>query len=192
MGFLLQAFHLTPLAQPALTHGAVPGSYLVPRIRSVSRVDQNSNDFGSRQQGCTTFRYHLCVKVIGTLLKHEVCAGIGGDGKEFHVPAKQTGRWWAAWPDKEMAHDTMCLHLFNTHSSQNNCTCQLRNEWANRRRASKGKDLDRGGGAQHRKLEIIKGWESVLLRVFLGQWNEKAEGRVLAAGSTRIEVLSHE
>lgn len=75
------------------TPSPAQGSYLIPRIGSVSRVDQNSDDFGSRQQGCTTFWYHLCVKVIGTLLKHEVCAGIGGNGKEFHVPAKQKGCW---------------------------------------------------------------------------------------------------
>lgn len=97
----------------ALIPSTVQGSYLIPWIGSVSRVDKNSNDFGSRQQGCTTFWYHLCVKVIGTLLKHEVCAGIGGNWKEFHVPAKQMGCWWAAWPN-EKRHRPWCPHSSST------------------------------------------------------------------------------
>lgn len=65
-------------------------SHLVPGVSPVRRVDEHCQDFGSGKQGSSSLRSHLCVKVVGTLFKHEVCADIGREWEEVHVPEENT------------------------------------------------------------------------------------------------------
>lgn len=65
-------------------------SHLVPGVSPVRRVDEHCQDFGSGKQGSSSLRSYLCVKVVGTLFKHEVCADIGREWEEVHVPDENT------------------------------------------------------------------------------------------------------
>lgn len=60
--------------------------YLIPGISSVWWVDEDRQDFSFGQQGCGSFRGYVWVKVAGTLLKHVVCADVGGEWEKLHVP----------------------------------------------------------------------------------------------------------
>lgn len=72
--------------------GGQPGcrAYLIPGVGSVSWVDQDGDDFGPWEESGASLGDCLHIKVVGALLKHEVRAGIGGDGEELHVPVRET------------------------------------------------------------------------------------------------------
>lgn len=64
---------------------------LVPRVSSVRRVDEDGDDLGFGQQSCGPLSSHLRIKVVGTLLKVVVGAGVGGQREVLHIPnAQQT------------------------------------------------------------------------------------------------------
>lgn len=65
-------------------------SHLVPGVSPVRRVDEHYQDFGSGKQSSSSLRSYLSVKIVGTLFKHEVCADIGREWEEVHVPEENT------------------------------------------------------------------------------------------------------
>lgn len=67
-------------------------THLVPRVCSISWVDEDGDDLGFGQERCGPLSSHLRIKVVGTLLKVVVGASIGGQREVLHVPdSTQTG-----------------------------------------------------------------------------------------------------
>lgn len=67
----------------------LPVTYLVPGVSSVCWIDEDGDDLGFRQKGCSPLSCHLRVKVVGTLLKVVVWTGVGRQGEVLHVPNAQ-------------------------------------------------------------------------------------------------------
>ena len=59
---------------------------LVPRVRSVRRVDEDGDDLGFGQKSRSPLSSHFRVKVVGTLLKVVVWTGVGGQREVLHIP----------------------------------------------------------------------------------------------------------
>lgn len=70
----------------------VKASHLVPGISSVRRVDEHGQDLGSGEQSGGSLRSHLGVEVVCALLKHEVCADVGREWEEVHIPEEKENR----------------------------------------------------------------------------------------------------
>ena len=77
-----------------LLHNGSPVSmgttYLVPGVGAIGRVDEQGQDLGPGHQSGRALGGGLAVEVVGTLLKHEVCADVGGEGEEVHIPEEET------------------------------------------------------------------------------------------------------
>lgn len=65
-------------------------AYLIPGICPVRWVNEDGDDLGLGDEGSSSFRSFLRMKIVGTFLKEEVSGDIGRSREEIHVPRKAT------------------------------------------------------------------------------------------------------